>query len=652
MRLRHALPLLILCPAIWAADDTPPWLRSAAAEKLPTYDSKVPAVVLVDESSVSIDDTGRILTTDHYAVRVLNRAGMGAASAYKHYLRDTDKVRDLKAWVITPAGESHRVGKEKIIDLGVGDDALYEDVRARVVSAEKECDPGAVFGYESVVEQKSVFTSMGWEFGGRLPTRVSRFSLTVPSGWSATAVTLNKSGVSPVESRTTRTWEVHDLPFFEGEPLGPSFSSLRPRLTLSIFPPVEAKTRLGPSFADWSDVAKYANALHDPQAEPDAAITAKVKELTAGSASEADKIRALASYVQQIRYVSIQTGLGRGGGYKPHTAAMVFAKSYGDCKDKATLLRAMLRAAGIESWPVLIFSGDPLYVRAEWPSPQQFNHCIIAIAAPADMTGDAVMQDPNLGKLLIFDPTDEYTTVGHIPVDEQNSLALIAAGAKGALVRMPAAQPLANTTVRKIEAAISADGSVKGTMLEELSGWTAVIQRASRKEGGEKEYAKRVERRITDRLRSASISDLKTQDLPGEGAFRIELGFASPGYAQLMQKRLMVFRPSVLEPVDPLPFAEAKRTLPAVLRARNWSDTVTVKLPEGFDPDELPDAATFETPFGRYQSKVSIEKGVLTFTRTLTVKSMVVPPEDYPKLREFAGRVAGADQAPVVLARK
>ena len=40
-------------------------------------------------------------------------------------------------------------------------------------------------------------------------------------------------------------------------------------------------------------------------------------------------------------------------------ATEVFAKSYGDCKDKANLMRAMLKIVGITAFPVSIYSGDP-----------------------------------------------------------------------------------------------------------------------------------------------------------------------------------------------------------------------------------------------------------------------------------------------------
>jgi hypothetical protein len=132
----------------------------------------------------------------------------------------------------------------------------------------------------------------------------------------------------------------------------------------------------------------------------------------------------------------------------------------------------------------------------------------------------------------------------------------------------------------------------------------------------------------------------------------VDLQFSATGFAQIMQGRLMVFRPSILQPVDPLPFTETKRSWPAVITARTWRDTVRVQLPPGFDVDEMPETASLTTPFGTFQSKATVEAGVLTFTRTLVLKSMVVPVAEYPALKAFSDQVGGADQAPIVLAKK
>src|SRR5213593_1548775 len=131
--------------------------------------------------------------------------------------------------------------------------------------------------------------------------------------------------------------------------------------------------------------------------------------------SELEKIGASGRYAKGIQYISIQIGLGSGGGYKPHMAAQSFFKSYGDCKDKVTLMRAMLKVAGIASYPVAIYSGDPFYVRESWPSPQQFNHAIVAISVSDTTPRAASVEHPALGRLLFFDPTDPDTSVGDLP---------------------------------------------------------------------------------------------------------------------------------------------------------------------------------------------------------------------------------------------
>ncbi|HMS39500.1 MAG TPA: hypothetical protein PKE69_04685, partial [Pyrinomonadaceae bacterium] len=79
-------------------------------------------------------------------------------------------------------------------------------------------------------------------------------------------------------------------------------------------------------------------------------------------------------------------------------------------------------------FPIAIYSGEPNYVRAEWASPSQFNHCIIAVKISDTTQAASVITHPKLGRLLIFDATDPFTTVGDLPDHEQGSYALIMAG--------------------------------------------------------------------------------------------------------------------------------------------------------------------------------------------------------------------------------
>ena len=159
--------------------------------------------------------------------------------------------------------------------------------------------------------------------------------------------------------------------------------------------------------------------------------------MTANAKSEFERIQAIGRYAQSVNHILIQIDLGRGGGYRPHSAADVFNKNYGDCKDKANLMRALLKSLGVELYPVVIYSGDPNHVEPEWPSPQQFNHCIIAVKVSEETQAPTIVKHPSLGRLLIFDPTDDDTPVGDLPDHEQGSYALLVAGDAGELMKMP-----------------------------------------------------------------------------------------------------------------------------------------------------------------------------------------------------------------------
>src|SRR5260370_28762415 len=83
-----------------------------------------------------------------------------------------------------------------------------------------------------------------------------------------------------------------------------------------------------------------------------AEIKQKTAALAASAPSQLQNMRTLAQFVQHdIRYVAIELGIG---GWQPHPASDVFTHRSGDCKDKATLMRSMLRELGVASYYVVI----------------------------------------------------------------------------------------------------------------------------------------------------------------------------------------------------------------------------------------------------------------------------------------------------------
>jgi uncharacterized protein DUF3857/transglutaminase superfamily protein len=637
-------------PAGLAKDKAPDWLTQAAALKVPPYEKDTPAVVLLDEQRDEVDEDGHLHSVHRFAVRLLTREGRSAAVAYETYQKDTDKVHSLDAWLIRPSGEVHEYGKDEVADLALGGKAVYDEARARMVSAAEAADAGAVFGYESETESRSVFTQVDRMFQDELPVLLSRYTLQLPEGWRAEGVTFNHAPVAPAVSGSASTWELRDLPPNPMEPSGPPTTSLSPRLAVSWFPP-QGKKLEARSFQSWAEVSSWVSELSDPQAVPDASITAKAKALTADARTELERIEAIASFVQGVQYISVQIGVGRGGGIRPHAARDVLAKGYGDCKDKANLMRSLLQAVGITAYPVSIFSGDRGYVRREWPSPQQFNHCIIAVKVGEKTEAPTVLVHPALGRLLIFDPTDDQTPVGGLPEYEQGSLALVVAGASGELLAMPSLGPESNRLERRIEAILAPDGSVSASLRESSSGQVAADERSFCQSLPALEYAKRIEGWISRGVTGAKLSRIEPGPQASGGRFELSVAFSAPRYAQLMQGGLLVFKPVPVPPRRLPSLTDPKRRHPVVLPSEAVAETVQVQLPAGFSVDELPDPAKLEADFGTFTSSCEAKDGSVVCKRDLLLRPVSVPADQYGAVRHFFEQVRAAQEAPVVLAR-
>ena len=654
LRLISVLGLLILATTVVAApgDDTPSWVQQAVAIKVPSYEKDVPAVVLIDESQMIIGSDGKQNESYNYAVRILRREGRRYANGSVGYLPNISKVKEFRAWLVRPDGAIKRYGKDDTIDIAGDLNDVYNEFRLKKISGSDDADAGAVFAYTYTREDRSVFSQAEWFFQTSLPVISSRYNLTVPEGWRAEGVTFNHSKIEPKINGTSYSWELSNLAPIPEEPLSPSLSNLVPRLAVSYFPSAATQSLSIKTFTSWGEVAGWLTELSDPQVVIDDVMARKAYELTALAKTEFDKIRAIAQYVQKIQYISIQTGVGRGGGYRPHAANEVFAKSYGDCKDKANLMRAMLKVVGIEAYPVSIYSGDPNYVRASWPSPQQFNHCIIAVKVSDKTQASTIIQHPTLGRLLMFDATDEQTPLGDLPYYLQGSLALISSKTETDLVKMPVTPPEMNQLERTATLELQADGGIAGKIQELANGQTAVVFRSEFRRLSKPEYTGMIERWLTAGATSARLNKMEPADDSADGRFTLNVEFSAPTYGQLMQGRLLVFKPAVVSRREGLALTAAKRQHPVVLRANAYSETVRFQLPTGFTVDEVPDPVKIQTSFGTYVTSYEVKDNQLVFKRQLSQQATTISPADYEAVRKFFESIRAAENAPVVLARK
>jgi hypothetical protein len=583
------------------------------------------------------------------AIKLL-QPGSDNVRAYRTYNAKDGRIRDFQGWLIPPSGKPVPYAKTRILDIALSQSYVYDEARAKVLECGSAA-PGSIFAWEITEEEKTVFTQYPYRFQGRLPVLTSRFSMTLPAGWELVSTTFNHQTLEPQVSANRYTWELRDLSAIEREDYSPSLSALVPGLAVSYYPPAANSAGLQ-GLKDWTAVSTWLTPLVDPAAEVSEAVRSKAAQLTANAAGELEKIQAIAAYTQKTNYVEVALNLTRGGGYTPHRAEEVLQRNYGDCKDKATLMRALLKAAGIESYLVTLDAEDRTYVRPEWPSPIQFNHAIVAVRVSDSLSLPTVAGDSALGRLLIFDPTDPITPVGDLPEDEQGGYALVIAGRSGRLLKLPDVPVTANRIESSVEGAVDVDGTLSATVHRKYFGQSGMSIRQLERLQGAGEVKKRLERGVSRRVPGATLGRVATKAQTDQNLLDLDMDVAAGRFGQMMQGRLLVVRLGLLNSGGDYAFPSKQRNAPVKLEADLHRDSISIKVPAGFKPDELPAPNKIESPYGTLDVKWTVRDGQVAMDETLEIRETLVPVAEYSKLRDFFEQVAGAHSAPVVLVKQ
>jgi hypothetical protein len=193
---------------------------------------------------------------------------------------------------------------------------------------------------------------------------------------------------------------------------------------------------------------------------PDDEVRRRAEGLTRGLKDDAAKVRAIYDYVvQKTRYVALEFGIH---GYKPYRCAQIFARGFGDCKDKATLIVTMLGALGIKATPVVVRTANKGDIETSPASLAPFDHMIAYV--------------PSLD--LYLDGTAENTGSTELPAMDRGALALQVNEGSAILVHLPDPPPGASVAVHKVEAVLATDTSAQLDWRAEVtgvedSGWRA-----------------------------------------------------------------------------------------------------------------------------------------------------------------------------------
>ena len=332
----------------------------------------------------------------------------------------------------------------------------------------------------------------------------------------------------------------------------------------------------------WAELgAMYAELLKD-QLDLDADSRQKVGQVLRGRQSRRDKISALYHWViENTRYVALELGIHA---LKPYKISDVFHRRFGDCKDKAGLLVAMLEEAGIDAQIALVRTYDRGSFDTTVPVFEAFDHAIVYVP----------------DEDLWLDGTVVHHGLEEIAFGDRGGLALLidrSGRNESRLTKIPDAAPRNARDFQEEEITVQADGSASFAVRVEAEGERAAEERSyfrlEENRGGVLQH--RLLREMPDIMLTAV--NFEAMGLENETVSYTYNGRVD-GFARLEKQRLSL-PIGLLPPVFPADIPDPRRDMPVVLPRPFSSERRTlIRLGPTMKVVESPKSHHIDSPWG------------------------------------------------------
>jgi len=634
---------------LFGSQPVPDWVKTAAQQKLPEFHGNPKAVVLLEETTYTVDQKGQAVEHVRRVVKILRPQGRDYGYPAVSYDKDS-KVLSMHVWSIDAAGHDYTVKDSEILDVsqpGEGGE-LYSDDREKVADPPGR-DPGGIIAYEYEKRERPYLAETNWEFQDDLPRMQQSFTLALPAGYTYTTTWARHTKVDGIDLENhSYRWEMNDEPAIDLEhvPMAPGEGALAARMTVHYTGPGLAE----PQDGTWQGIGEWYEGLSRDRLASTPDIAAKAAELTAGKTDFYDKAEAIGDFVQQkIRYFVIEMGVG---GYQPHSAEDIFRGRYGDCKDKATLLSAMLSSVDIHS-ALLMVDSERGVIDPDAPSIWG-NHMIAAIEIPKGYESaklHSVVTAKTGKRYLIFDPTWYLTPFGQLEDNLQGSYGVLIEGKDSQVIELPVMDPTLNTIRRSGKFELSADGTLKGTVTDLRFGDLAETRRQVFSSEGEKKQTEYMNRVIAQDLTAASMTGLKVENVEALNRdLTTTFDLQASHFASFAGPLLMV-RPRVLGSYGLDVDRKPRHVEIDLEQTMQGTDEYDIELPLGYVVDELPDPVKIDVGFASYVSSTELHGRVLHYSRTYTVRQVTVPATKYAEVQQLAAAIAADEGSQAILKR-
>ena len=599
------------------------------------------ARVLLDQQVTRVHENG---LSEVYAQRMIEILDERGAREYdEHDIRftpDTQSVEVKAAKVYKASGEVMEAAAQDESNVSEPWYGLYYDVHAQSIRF-AGLRPGDVVYVEYILADVGRRNLLSDYFGDvhffqeEIPRVESRYTLVLPEALLSRKPLyfnpLRKDGI--VITRADRSvgsdhvieFRAENVPRVDPEAGMPGFAEIAPYIHVS-------------TYKTWEEVAIWYQGLVAEQLQPSPEIIRAAREAVAKIPASDERARLAAIYnhvVKKTRYVGLEFGIH---GYKPYKVAQIYQRKFGDCKDKASLLKVMLKEVGIDSTLVLARTRRGGAIAPEPASLSVFDHAIVYV--------------PKFD--LYLDGTAEFSGSTELPTQDQDIMVLVVSdprppwNGKGHLARTPVLPAPHSTVARRIDVKLAPDGSAHVHDDLKISGqpaerWREHYQSAGeQRERYEKAWNEAYPGSKAVRVEFPGLSDLE-QPVLARGDFEIPAWGRPHGSGGKDQGEL-VLRPLGRDADLLRNYARLSQRRHDLILGFPWvnQEQVTLALPASLHVRRLPEARRIRSAFGQFEMSVTQNGSSVVVKAQLRVDRHRVSRDEYPDFRRFCTEVDSA----------
>jgi transglutaminase-like putative cysteine protease len=547
----------------------------------------------------------------------------------KEYYGYSYNLKKIEAFTLVPQPQEYVkvMVKDYKKTSEIGDGLFYDDRVALNYTYPSVCK-GAKLVQETEYEVDKTYSAVVFYFGTGIPIEKAYLKLTFPEninirykifGGDSTLVKLTKEKKG---KKWIYSWVALDIPSYLPENDAPSSRYFIPHIYVAVtgytkgneYKPVFRNIK---DLYDWNfDKIKNINSDNSKD------IQSIADSITHGVADELDKVKKIYRWVQKnIRYVAIEDGLN---GFIPRPAALVLHRRYGDCKDKSSLLKALMTSQGIDASMVWVGTRDLPYKYTDFPSVMVDNHMI---AAYWDKTG----------KPHLLDGTSHNHPIDVTPSFIQGKQCLIDRGPdKYVLYDIPVSSPEENTIIDSVFMHLSND-TLTGNGQAYFTG-EPKVDMIDRFDGADAKRFKNIVMAVLPKgsnklnVDSVRLSDINKVD----DTLRVGYKFNLPNYISFRNNNIYVNLnlDKTLQDINIKP----ERIQPIEREYTVLKKIVCVfQIPEGYEIQKVPEETKYQNDKYSFTLKYQLIGSKIVLSKNIRINVLLLCKEDFPSFTEMIG---------------